>query len=225
MLTLAACGASGQEKSESPITTQPPNAPPAGNGGGAAAPEGIPGSADPGAAAGAPAGGQGAAYPPPSGGPNLQPGAMLTATGGITSTMGGPTMTMGMRPGQTPGAPSGNGPQPGGAGGGRGPGGRGGFSPAAAATALGITEQELMTEMQAGKSIATLASEKSIDLETVKQAILTSAKTQMDEQVSAGSMTQAQADEKYTQLTTNIDEMLNRTGMGPGPGGQGTPSP
>lgn len=221
VLALAACGATGEEKAISANPQQPNNALSGNNVGDAPEPGGAPGASEPGAEAGAPAGGQMSAYPPP-GGTNINPGAMITATNGITATMGGPTRTIGTGPYPAPG---GSGPQAGQSGG-RGPGGPGGgFSMEGVATVFGMTEMELLTEIQSGKSIAALAIEKGIDLEDVKQAILTASKTRIDEQVSSGQLTQAQADEMYTRLTENIDEMLNRVGMGPGPGGKGTPPP
>ena len=54
-------------------------------------------------------------------------------------------------------------------------GGRGGASLEAAATALGITTDELKTELQADKTIADVATEKGVDVDTVIDAMVTEA--------------------------------------------------
>jgi hypothetical protein len=111
--------------------------------------------------------------------------------------------------------------------GGFGPGGRGMggmrgnayITNAEIASALGISETDLTTAMQSGKSIADIAKTKSKDLATVKQALLKDAKTKLDSAVTSKTLTQVQADNIYQKLTTSIDGMLNNTQ--PNKGGPG----
>lgn len=107
--------------------------------------------------------------------------------------------------------------------GGFGPGG----SPATIATALGVTESDLMTAMQAGKSVADVATEKGVDLNTVITAIVTEQTTALKAAVTAGRLTQAQADQQLAQLQANLPHLLSlkgglgHGGMGHGMGGPG----
>jgi polyhydroxyalkanoate synthesis regulator phasin len=94
--------------------------------------------------------------------------------------------------------------------------GRGGMmdlGPAEFAKALGMTQQDLMTELQAGKSIADVAKEKNIDLNKVKQTILADFKAQLDAAVKSGKITQAQADRTYQNFSQKLDAMVNQAGM------------
>jgi hypothetical protein len=105
-----------------------------------------------------------------------------------------------------------------------GPGGRGEMNgqamDAAAATALGITADELKTELQAGKSIADVAKAKNVDVQKVKDAMLAAIKADLDAKVKAGTLTQAQADQHYQNATSQIDNIINHAGMGSGKGGR-----
>jgi hypothetical protein len=107
----------------------------------------------------------------------------------------------------------------------RGPGmGRGGPGLDAAATALGITADELRTELQGGKTIAQVASDKGVDVQTVIDAMVAQAKTHLDEEVASGEHTQAEADQKLADMTARITDSVNngmpaRGDHGPG-GGQ-----
>jgi len=96
---------------------------------------------------------------------------------------------------------------------------------AAASKVLGITETELKTELQAGKSVADVAKAKNIDLATVKAALLTEAKAHFDAEVAAGRHTAAEGVEKLAEVTSRIDTMLTTAGLparGPqGMGGKG----
>ena len=98
---------------------------------------------------------------------------------------------------------------------------------AAAAKVLGITEAELKTELQAGKSVADVAKAKNIDLATVKAALLAEAKAHIDAEVAAGKHTAAEGATKLAEMTSRIDTMLTTAGLparGPhGEGGKGGP--
>ena len=108
--------------------------------------------------------------------------------------------------------------------GGRGGGmGRGGPGLDAAATALGITADELRTELEGGTTIAEVAAAKGVDVQTVIDAMVAQAKTHLDEEVAAGEHTQEEADQKLADLTERITDSVNN-GMPArgdhGPGGQ-----
>lgn len=120
---------------------------------------------------------------------------------------------------------------------------RGGFGPGASlstiATTLGVTESELMTAFQAGQSVAEIAAEKGIDLNTIIDAIVAEQTTVLQQAVTDGRLTQEQADQQLALLKANLPHLLSlQGGMGPGWGGprghghfgrdrgqQGPPSP
>ena len=85
---------------------------------------------------------------------------------------------------------------------------------------LGITETELKTELEAGKSIADVAKAKNIDLATVKAALLAEAKAHIDAEVAAGKHTAAEGATKLAEKTSRIDTMLTTAGL-PARGPQG----
>ena len=95
----------------------------------------------------------------------------------------------------------------------------------AVATALGITVEELKTELSSGKSIADVAKAKNVDIATVISAMKAALKTHLDEEVASGEHTQAEADAKLAEFSTRATEMVNTVGgpMGShhdGPGGK-----
>ena len=93
---------------------------------------------------------------------------------------------------------------------------------AAASKVLGITETELKTELEAGKSVADVAKAKNIDLATVKAALLTEAKAHIDDEVAAGKHTAAEGATKLAEVTSRIDTMLTTAGLpARGPHGKG----
>jgi hypothetical protein len=72
--------------------------------------------------------------------------------------------------------------------------------------------------LNSGKSIANLAETQSKDLSVVKQALLDEAKTKLDAEVAAKTITQTQADEMYSKLSSSIDNLLNNTRPSKGAG-------
>jgi hypothetical protein len=66
----------------------------------------------------------------------------------------------------------------------------------ATAKALGLTSEELRTQVQSGKTITEIAAAKKVDLKTVQAAVIAAYKTQLEAAVKAGKLTQAQADER-----------------------------
>lgn len=79
------------------------------------------------------------------------------------------------------------------------------------AKALGISQQELMSQLQTGKSIADVAKAQNKDINQVKQTVLSDLKAQLDAAVSSGKLTQAQADSIYNRASSGIDALVNQT--------------
>lgn len=122
-------------------------------------------------------------------------------------------MVDGTMPAGGPGGPRGD------HGGDHGPGGRRGPGLAAAAKALGMTEDELHTALEADTSIAEVAKEKGVDVQKVIDAMVADAKTHLADEVKAGKITQAQADERLEDLESRITDRVN--GKAPERGGPG----
>lgn len=98
----------------------------------------------------------------------------------------------------------------------------GGASLTTIATTLGVTESELMTAFQAGKSVADVAAEKNVALATVTAAIVAEQKITLQQAVTAGRLTQAQADQQLALLQANLPHLLSlKGGLGHGLGGPG----
>ena len=95
---------------------------------------------------------------------------------------------------------------------------------AAAAEALGLTEAELMAELQSGKSIKQIADAKSVSIDTVIAKMTAAVKTHLDAEVASGEHTQAEADAKLAEFQTRVTEMVNKTGL-PQRGGKGGHGP
>ena len=100
--------------------------------------------------------------------------------------------------------------RPGGRGLGRGMGhGRVGHGVEAAATALGMTSDELRTALRDGQTIAEIASEKGVDIQTVIDAMVAEVQTHLDERVAGGRLTQEEADAKLADAIERITERLD----------------
>jgi hypothetical protein len=116
----------------------------------------------------------------------------------------------------------------GGRGGPGGPGGPGGAPVAglqqaifdAAAKALNITTAELQTQLRSGQTLAQLAQAHNTTEQAVVNAALAAAKTQLDQAVSAGTLTQTQADAIYAQIQAKGSNLLAPHGRGFGGRGQ-----
>ena len=107
-----------------------------------------------------------------------------------------------------------------------GPGGMGADDVTSAAKALGMTEADLTTALQGGQTIADVASSKGVDVQTVIDAMVKAEKAEIQAQVDAGTITQAQADQRIADLTAHETAEVNGTftpGMGGGPGRHGQP--
>ncbi len=89
-----------------------------------------------------------------------------------------------------------------------------------AAKALGISESTLMQQLRDGKTLESIAKANNKSLDDVKAAVKAAATKQLDADLKAGRITQAQHDE----LADHLDDMLDHLGqLGRfgGPGGPG----
>ena len=113
---------------------------------------------------------------------------------------------------------------------GRGPGGPEGRGPGgpkleAVAKVLGVTAEELKTELST-KSLADIAKAKGVDITKVTDALTAEFKAHLDEEVASGEHTQAEADAKLAEFKTRVTDMVNNVRPagapeGRGPGGHG----
>jgi hypothetical protein len=83
---------------------------------------------------------------------------------------------------------------------------------AAAAKYLGLTEAQLHAELRSGKTLAQVATAQGKSVDGLKAAILADAKSRLDQAVSAGKLTAAQAKTILAALTSHVDRLVNRTG-------------
>ncbi len=101
-----------------------------------------------------------------------------------------------------------------------------------AASTIGVTEDELRSALSSGQSIADVAKAHNVDPQTVIDALVTEMKQRLADAVTAGKMTQANADQLAADSTTRITDTVNGVippgGLGRGPFGQrpnATPAP
>jgi hypothetical protein len=95
---------------------------------------------------------------------------------------------------------------------------------AALAKVLNLTEAELQTQSQT-KSLADIAKAQKVDIADVKAVILSGFKAHLAEEVKSGEHTQAEADQKLTEFTANLDNMVNNVRPAGGKGGRGGHGP
>jgi hypothetical protein len=93
-----------------------------------------------------------------------------------------------------------------------------------AAETLGISEEDLRTQLQSGKSIADVAGDRT---DEVIAAIVKACEEHLAADVAAGRLTQEQADARKADLTQHVTDFVNKVpparGEGDGPGGPGRP--
>lgn len=137
-----------------------------------------------------------------------------------TTTVGqgyGPGYGMGYGPGYGPGYGYGSGYGPG-----FGSGPVVGFDPAqheAIAAALGMTSEELHTARREGRTIAELARQRGVDLQTVVEAALALRRANLEAQVAAGYLTQSQAEWMLAEMEAHLRAQFNSAlAVGPGYG-------
>jgi len=113
-----------------------------------------------------------------------------------------------------------------------GPGGRGGPGGprgmitndlAAAATYIGTTEADLHTKLQAGQTLAQIATAAGKTRDGLIAAMVADGNAKIDAAVAAGTITAAQATEKKASLTAHVTAEVDQTRPAGGPGGPGRP--
>jgi hypothetical protein len=131
---------------------------------------------------------------------------------------------MGGHDGAGAGMPGGGMPGDGDGDGGRGAGMSGALDSVAAL--LGITTDELTTELQSGKTLATIATEHGATAQDVIDVLVQEVKDHFTAEVASGEHTQEDADARIADATQRITDFVNNGGpMGPGMGGRGGHGP
>jgi hypothetical protein len=80
-----------------------------------------------------------------------------------------------------------------------------------AATAIGITADELRTELQTGKTVAAVATAQGVDVQKVIDAMVADYTTREQAEVATGEHTQAEVDAKIAAFKIRAAEIVNRT--------------
>ena len=86
----------------------------------------------------------------------------------------------------------------------------------AAATVLDLPRDDLLQQLQDGSSLGDVAEAQGMSVDDFKAALLEQVKTQLDEKVADEDLTQEQADNLYSRLEENIDDIVSGT-AGDGP--------
>jgi polyhydroxyalkanoate synthesis regulator phasin len=79
----------------------------------------------------------------------------------------------------------------------------------AAASYLGLTEAQLRTQLESGKSLADVAKAQGKTVDGLVQALVDSAKKRIDAAVTAGRLTQTQADSILADLKSRVTDFVN----------------
>ena len=81
----------------------------------------------------------------------------------------------------------------------------------AAATYLGLTNAQLVTDLRAGNSLAQIATAKSKSVDGLKQALLAALKQKVDAAVNAGRLDAARAQKLLERAPAHIERLVNRS--------------
>jgi len=81
----------------------------------------------------------------------------------------------------------------------------------AAATYLGVTNAQLVTDLRAGKSLAQVATAKSKSVDGLKQTLLAALKQKVDAAVAAGRLDAARAQKLLERAPAHIERLVNRS--------------
>lgn len=105
----------------------------------------------------------------------------------------------------------------------RGGGFRAGWNSAELAALLNLTEDELKTQLKAGKTLSDIAAAQGVDALKVQDLILSAMTAQLDSRLADGKITQAQYDEQKATLADRAANALTDafSGKGGGQGGHG----
>lgn len=77
------------------------------------------------------------------------------------------------------------------------------------AQALGISDQELQSQWEQGKSIAAVAQARGLNTDQVKQSALSLLKSYLDHAVQANKLQQEEADKIYKDMEPAMDGLMN----------------
>jgi len=102
-----------------------------------------------------------------------------------------------------------------------------------AASAIGVTVDDLRTALQSGQTIAEVAQAHGVDPQTVVDALVADAQQHLDQAVAAGRLSQERADDIASHLSDQMTKLVNNlppagpdgSGFGPGFGGPGFGGP
>jgi len=86
---------------------------------------------------------------------------------------------------------------------------------AAAAKYLGLSETQLFNQIEAGKSLAQIATAQGKSTSGLKDAMVASIKARLDKAVAAKDLTSAQEQQMLTDFSAGLDQRINDTGVGP----------
>lgn len=82
-----------------------------------------------------------------------------------------------------------------------------------AANKLGLTTSQVRAELRQGKSLAQVASDHGVSRDDLKNALLQTARTNANALVQQGVLTQEEADRAVTDVQSNLDNLIDRTGL------------
>jgi hypothetical protein len=88
----------------------------------------------------------------------------------------------------------------------------------AAAKALGLTPAKLQTALKSGKSLAGVAKDQKVSVDSLVKAMVTATEAELATAVKDGTLTQARADKSKSSLTQRITNRVNRVRPDRGPG-------
>lgn len=95
----------------------------------------------------------------------------------------------------------------------------------AAAQKLGLTTDQLQTELRSGKTLAQIAQENGVSRDDLKAALVEAQRTQVQQAVAQGRLTQEQADRILASLESQVDRIIDATPRQPRQRTTPTPSP
>jgi hypothetical protein len=94
---------------------------------------------------------------------------------------------------------------------GHGPGFRAGDFLDAAATYLGLSDDQLRTQLESGKSLADVAKAQNKSVDGLKQAIIAAVQSKLDQAVKDGRLTSDQESQILAKVKASIDNLVNGT--------------
>jgi hypothetical protein len=83
------------------------------------------------------------------------------------------------------------------------------------AALLGLTQEQIREQRQAGKSLVQIAEAQDVSEETLVNAIMEEKQTTLQNRVAAGTLTREQADLMLVQMKERVKLAVNRTTVGP----------